>query len=267
MGVFTGIDIIEQSPVFFWAVAIAAVFAVAVSKSGFGGAFGALSMPILLFVLPPKLAIGVLLPIFLLTDVWVVYLTRKFLDKRLLLIMCSFAVAGQFVGWLLFDFFSDGMLTLIIGIVAVVTALSYGRKVFFPGRTTIGENAAKVAKRVWVRAPMWCGLSGISSFVSLSGGIPAQVFLLPHALARQAFVGTMSLYFFVINLGKVPFYMELNLFTPTTISLSLWLVPVIPLGVYGGLWLNRNLSDKLFYHISHVVLFFMGAKLTIDGLS
>ena len=31
----------------------------------------------------------------------------------------------------------------------------------------------------------WCGFSGFSSFVALTGGIPAQIFLLPLKLERQ----------------------------------------------------------------------------------
>ena len=81
-------EILATSPEYFWFLAVLAVLAVSISKAGFGGALGSFSVPILLFALPPKLAIGVLLPLFLVTDVWVVYIWRKMLDKRILLIMC-----------------------------------------------------------------------------------------------------------------------------------------------------------------------------------
>ena len=32
----------------------------------------------------------------------------------------------------------------------------------------------------------WCSLSGFSSFVALTGGIPAQIFLLPLKLDRES---------------------------------------------------------------------------------
>ena len=69
--------------------------------------------------------------------------------------------------------------------------------------------------------------------MSLAGGIPTQIFLLPHGLARQAFVGTMSVYFFVINLAKLPFY-GIGLFSGDTLWLSAMLVPLIPIGVFIG---------------------------------
>jgi len=108
--------------------------------------------------------------------------------------------------------------------------------------------------------------SGVSSFVSLSGGIPAQVFLLPHGLVRQAFVGTLSVYFFVINIAKIPFYMEIGIFTEETIQISLWLALVIPVGVLIGRWLNQNMSDRIFYDISHLVLLGMDGRLLFSVL-
>ena len=91
--------------------------------------------------------------------------------------------------------------------------------------------------------------------------MPVQVFLLSHGLARQAFVGTLSVYFFVINIAKIPFYMEIGILTEETIQVSLWLALVIPVGVLIGRWLNQNMSDRIFYDISHIVLLGMGGRL------
>ena len=256
-----GFEMMASAPVFFWALALASVIAVAISKSGFGGALGSLSVPILLFVLPPKAALGVMLPLFLLIDVWVVYVWRRMLDRRVLLIMCLFGLLGQLVGWLLFDYLSDALLTGLIGGVAVITALNYLRRRIWPGKRTTTEIAAIVTRRIWQRSFLWCGLSGVASFVSLSGGIPAQVFLLPHSLARQAFVGTLCVYFFVINLAKIPFYFEVGMFSNQTMVVSALLIPVIPVGVFIGRWLNARMSDRIFYDISHAILLVMGAKL------
>ena len=84
MSTINGLEILNNSPLLFWIIAVFAVLAVSISKSGFGGALGSFSVPIMLFVLPPKLALGVLLPLFLVTDIWVVYIWRKMLEKRTL---------------------------------------------------------------------------------------------------------------------------------------------------------------------------------------
>ena len=261
MSSIIGFEILETSPEYFWFLAVLAVLAVSISKAGFGGAMGSLSVPILLFALPPKLAIGVLLPLFLVTDVWVVYLWRKMLDKRILLFMCAFGLIGEVVGWLLFDYLNDKLLTGLIGFISIVTALNYVWRRIKTGKKTSTEIATLVSRRIFQRSAVWCGLSGISSFVSLSGGIPAQIFLLPHALARQAFVGTLSVYFFVINIAKVPFYAEIGIFSEETFMVTIWLLIVIPLGVFIGKWLNTHMNDQIFYDISHFALLTMGSKL------
>ncbi len=256
-----GLEILENTPLFFWFVAVIAVLAVSISKSGFGGAMGSFSVPIMLFVLPPKLALGVLLPLFLVTDIWVVYIWRNMLEKRTLLVMCLFGVIGQIIGWIIFDYLNDNMLSGLIGIIAIFTALNYAWRRLNKGGTNTLEIAKKVTKNILKRGLFWCGLSGISSFVSLSGGIPAQIFLLPHALPRQAFIGTLCVYFFVINLFKIPFYHDVGIFSDETLDVSIKLLIVIPIGVFLGKWLNNKISDKIFYDISHIGLLLVGVKL------
>ena len=263
----TGFEAMQDTPVYFWLICFLSVMAVSISKSGFGGALGSLSTPILLFVLPPKLALGVLLPLFLITDVWVVYLWRQWMNRRCALIMCGFGSAGQLAGWLLFDYLNDRVLILLIGLVGIIIALDYGRQLIWPRGVTNEEVAKRMLGRIWQRAFGWCGLSGLASFVSLSGGIPAQIFLLPHGLARQAFVGTMTIYFFTINVAKLPFYGDLGLFTRDTMIVSACLLPLIPIGVYAGRQLNRMMSDRIFYHFSYSVLFAMSVKLIYDAVA
>ena len=144
MSTINGFEILESSPEYFWFLAVLAVLAFSISKAGFGGALGALSVPILIFVLPPKLALGVLLPLFLVTDVWVVYIWRNMLEKRILLVMCTFGIFGQIVGWLLFDYLNDQILTGLIGAIALITAFNYACRRISPMKKTSEEIAIKV---------------------------------------------------------------------------------------------------------------------------
>ena len=71
----------------------------------------------------------------------------------------------------------------------------------------------------------------------------------------------MSFYFLIINLAKLPFFFDLQLFTSTSILLSIVVLPILPIGIYLGRFLNKKLSDRLFYHISHFALFLCGLNL------
>jgi len=252
-----------QSPVFFWLIAGLSVFFLSVAKSGFGGALATTSVPVMLLAMSPVEALAVLLPIFVVSSVGVLFLWRKFCNWRLVSLMCLFAFAGQILGWLLFDFFTAQILRICIGGVAVATALDYGLRLLgIRGQTHPREWAEKY---LWPRAGFWCGLSGISSFVSLSGGVPAQIFLLPHRLSKEAFVGTFSVYFVAIDLLKAPLYTELDILTLQSLSISAMLLPIIPVGVGVGWWLNKRINETIFYHISYGFLLAIGIKLLTDA--
>ena len=107
----------------------------------------------------------------------------------------------------------------------------------------------------------------MSSFVSLSGGIPAQIFLLPHRLSKEGFVGLFSAYFMVIDLLKAPVFLELNLLSLKSLKISAMLLPVVPLGVIFGWRLNRRINDRIFYHVSYAFLLGLGIKLLLDALA
>ena len=84
----------------------------------------------------------------------------------------------------------------------------------------------------------WSSLFGFSSFIALSGAIPAHIFLLPLKLKKENFVSIMSFYFFFVNFTKIPFFWELDIFTMETIAITILLIPIIPIGIFFGKWLN-----------------------------
>ena len=109
------------------------------------------------------------------------------------------------------------------------------------------------------------GLAGIASFISLTGGIPSQIYLLPLQLPRAYYVGTMGWSFLLVNLAKLPFFVELGLFAPASLTASLALAPLVPLGVALGIWLNRVMIDVWFYQISHGFLLLLGLRLMLQA--
>ena len=180
----------------------------------------------MLFVLSPKEALAVLLPMFLITSVGVFFIWYKHRHWRLVGFMCLFALVGQFVGWLVFDHLTDHLLKLCIGVVAVTTAANYWINIMrarvetksLPGPSDISETRFHLVRPV-----------RHVKFRVLVGGIPAQIFLLPHRLSKEAFVGSFSVYFMVIDLLKAPLFLELNLLSPASLKISAMLLPVVPL--------------------------------------
>ena len=258
----TSLSIQTDNMTIFWLVAGLSVFSVAVSKSGFGGAMGALAAPLMLTVLPAKTALAVLLPLFLATDFWTVYIWRGYSVKRLLGWMVAMGIAGQILGWMVISYIDDNTLKACIGGLALFMGVRYWYRVYQPALGMAAVHVKKqMRKKFRERAFIWCTLSGFSSFISLTGGIPIQVYMLPMAVHRFFFVGTLAWYFLFINLAKLPFYEDLDLFTAGSLTTSAILLPIIPFGVIFGRWLVHRMNDKIFYHIAHFFLMVLGSRL------
>jgi hypothetical protein len=45
------------------------------------------------------------------------------------------------------------------------------------------------------------------------------------------------------------------------------LLPVVPIGIYLGLWIHRRTDDQLFYRLIMTLLFLTGLKLSYDGIT
>ena len=184
------------NPALFLALAFCAALTTAISKAGFGGAV-AIGIPILLLVTTPRIALGVTLPILLVIDVWVLYAMRDKINRQLLVIMTIFGMAGHGIGWAFFDYISNDMLTAFIGGMSVFTTILFFKRQFSPAPQS--ATASYPASHMWRRGAFWCSLSGISSFISVTGGIPLQIFLLPYQLPRAFYVGTAAAFFFLFK--------------------------------------------------------------------
>ena len=259
------LSLLADAPLFSIFIGIISVLAVAISKAGFGSAFGSLAAPIMLFAFEPAIALGILLPLFLLTDIWLVWTWRHVGVRRIIIVMTICAVIGQICGWavLRFGAMDDGLLVLFISVMAILTSLRYFIDMI--SKNTKGlyvrEMIRVYRKRIVSRAIFWCGLSGFSSFVSLTGGIPAQIYMLPLGLPRQLFVASMAWYFLFINLAKIPFFTDLDFISAQSLTVSLILMPMVPIGIAIGRWLNHIMSDKLFYLTAHCLLLILGVQL------
>ena len=191
-----GLSIINQLEVLI-PVSILAVMLVSISKSGFGGGLGGLGFPLMVLVLPPKLALAVFLPLTLLTDIWVIYVWRKFFIFEIIWMMVLGGMIGQLLCWIFFNYLDDKLILILIGTMALITSIK-----FFLSEIDLLKTSKKYLNTLepnFFRAIFWCSLSGFASFIAWAGSVPAQIYLLKLGVNRKNFVGIMSFYFFLIN--------------------------------------------------------------------
>src|SRR5690242_3467339 len=95
-------------------------FMIGLAKGGFGG-LGALLTPILALVLPVASAVGVLLPMLMVGDVFAVSMYWKEWDVELVKRMLPAGIIGAIAGTFLLSSVSTNSLRIILGIFVLVS--------------------------------------------------------------------------------------------------------------------------------------------------
>jgi hypothetical protein len=236
------------------AVSALAVLLIGVSKAGFGGGLGMLSTPLCVLAFGPRDAIGVLLPLLCAGDAFSLRPYWGKWEARNVKYLLPGVVAGVIIGVQLIGRFSARQLNIAIGILAVVVVVFQMAK----ERITRAEGVFTPNHRLGV--PFGIG-AGITSTFAHGAGPVVTMFLVPQRLPKEIFVGTMVLLFTWINWIKLPFFVGTGLITAHTVGLSLLFLPLVPLGVWLGVWLNRRFSEAAFLGIVYALTFLTGLQL------
>lgn len=251
-------------PPAFYPIAVVAILLTGISKGGFATGAGGLAVPLMSILIAPAEAAGIMLPILCAMDLFGVHAWRGRWSTRHLRILVPGALAGIAIGGFAFGALSPNAVRLCIGLIACVFAVNQGLR--------IGERVS--ARLVSKREPPgpiagvgWGGVSGFTSTLAHAGGPPFAIYMLPQALDRATLVATSALFFMIVNYTKIIPYALIGQLNAGNLAASLLFAPLAPLGIWLGVWLNRRISDRLFFRISYVLLFATGAKLVYDALA
>ena len=237
-----------------YALAALAVLFIGLSKAGFGGGLGMLTTPLCALAFPSKEAVGMILPLLCAGDLFSLYHYWRKWDAQNLKFLLPGAVVGIIIGVHFIGQFSPRQLNIAIGIIAVTFVL------FTLFRETILRAEGAFAPNHKVGIP--CGvLAGVTSSFAHGAGPVVSMFLVPQRLAKEIFVGTNVLVFFWVNWIKVPFFVANGVITQGTLLKSLYFLPLVPLGVWLGVWLNRRFNEKWFIRVVLIALFLSGVQL------
>ncbi len=245
----------------FYAAAVPAVLIAGISKAGIGGGLGIVSVPLMTLVISPVQAAGIMLPLLCAMDIAGLWVYRGTWHRRNMALMLPGALTGIAVGGLSFHYLNDDIVKLIVGTVA----LSF--VIYRLAGEAVLRLAERPATRPGPRGAIWAGVAGFTSTVAHAGAPPVQVYLLPQRLDKSVYVGTMVVFFAVVNYTKLIPYGLLGQLSPGNLGTALALAPAIPVGVWMGLRFHRMLSDKWFYRIVFAILTLTGVRLLSDGIA
>jgi uncharacterized protein len=219
---------------------------------------GVLAVPILALTISPVAAAAILLPIFIVSDMYGLYLFRRDYDARNLAILIPASLVGVGIGWATASITSEAAVTLLVGLIG----LAYCANVAFAKGRERPPRTADVPGGI-----VWGGLTGFTSFVSHSGAPPFQMYVLPQRLEKVSFVGTSTILFAVVNLAKLGPYYVLGQLSADNLTAGAWVLPVALAATWLGARLVRVVPERTFYAVVEVALFFVSLKLAYDGIN
>jgi uncharacterized membrane protein YfcA len=241
--------------IWFWVLAGLAAFFVGSSKGGLPFV-GILAVPLMALQISPVVAAGLLLPIYIISDIYGLWIYRKSYDIRNIKILVPAAAIGIGVGWATAHITSDSLVKLVVGIIGLAYCVDALLKV----KRNLPPKSADIPRGIF-----WGALTGFTSFVSHAGAPPYQMYVLPQRLEKMVYAGTSTIIFAIINLLKLPPYWFLGQVNVGSLETGLYLAPIAIIGAFLGYRLTRIIPQGIFFRVVEVVLFLVSIKLIYDG--
>lgn len=244
----------------FFALAIPAVIFAGISKGGFGSGAAFAATPILALVLPPELAVGILLPLLMLMDLGGLkaYWGQWSMTDAKRLILGS--LPGIAFATALWSVANPDVLRFFIGLIAVgfvVFQLLRARGWIAPPNKPASALAGVIAGMA----------AGFTSFISHAGGPPAMIYLLSRSLGKTEYQATTVIVFFAINIAKAIPYTFLGIFTGPSLLAGLYLAPAALLGTWLGVRAHKAIPERAYFAVTYILLTAAGLKLIFDAVS
>lgn len=222
-----------------WILAALASMAVGMAKGGLA-MVAILAVPLLSLVMSPVQAAGLMLPVYVASDVGGLIAFRRNFDTRVLATSLPGALLGIGLGWATAHMVPDWGVTLIVGLIGLVFALN---ALIRPDLTATPRRPSLA------RGGFWGAIAGYTSFVSHSGTPPYQVYVQPLRLPSLVYAGTTTWFFAVTNWVKLLPYWALGQLSPANLKAAALLTPVALVSVWIGLRLVRIIPQHLFYRL------------------
>lgn len=261
-------------------LASAAVLFIGIAKAGFGGGLGMLTTPLCVLAFnqlgkDSTYAIGVLLPLLCAGDAFSLWHYWGKWRKENLKFLLPGVVAGIILGVNLISWLADQredstrIINFVIGVIAVLfVVFQLSREHLFKAGKPFQPNH---------RLGIPCGVSmGVVSTFAHGAGPLGALFLVPQRMPKELFVGSTVLVFTWVNWLKMPFFVidrtmvnlpifvKHSMVNADTLWMSLKLFPLVPVGVWIGVWLNRRCSEAGFIKVVLGFLFLTGLQLIFN---
>jgi len=240
---FTGLEL----PAWAWCIVLTSGAGIGIAKTAVPGS-GILVVVLMAMALPSRMSVGVLLPMLLLGDVFAVGKFWKHTDKRQLFTLLPFAFLGLGAGYLVLRYVSNEQLKPVIGaVVLFMLGVHQVSRMLKKRSTGRGKPASTGTNPLLTVIFGFAG--GLGTGMANSAGPIMSLYFLIVGLPKLPFIATTAWFFFIMNLLKVPLFLNLGLISSQSLRVNLLTVPSIALGALLGYWLVGKISQERFNQV------------------
>jgi uncharacterized protein len=213
---------------------------VGISKAGITG-LGLLSIALFAHVFPSsKQASGLILPLLIFGDFVAVLSYRTHTQWRYIWKLMPWTAVGVVLGYFALGHISDRTTRYMIGVIIVsLCVLGFWRRY-------LAVQSQETEAWHWALAAALGIAAGFITLVANAAGPLMAIYLVAMRLPKMQFVGTVAVFFMVLNLFKVPFMVDLGLITVQSFKFNLMLAPAVFLGALAGRWILIRINQRLF---------------------
>jgi uncharacterized membrane protein YfcA len=250
----------------FWVFVGAGIVIQGISKSGFAGGAGILSLPLMMLVMPVDKVAATLLPLLILCDMNAVYIHRKNAVWKKVLEIYIPSIIGIVLGAAVWWRVGregvqsyEGPIKVFVGVLAILFSI------YIIGREAAMAWADRL--RMGKKSAWPAGIAaGFCSTIAHAAGPIVGLYLFSQNLGKTLFVGSVAWTFTLINLTKLPFYIGVGLIERDVLLFDLFLIPLIPIGSYLGKYMHHRVSESQFNRVILVLTLLAGIQL-ISGIN
>lgn len=229
------------------------------------------TLPLLVLLWPEqgqaaRSAVSFMLPLLCIMDFVGVFLYRGNPDWSHIKKLLPPTILGILVASLFFVSdkgisFSDKSLKLVIGVLGLVFTSwqLWGKKLAGSYLYSHTDNKYRPA--------IYGFSSGLVSTIAHAAGPVMQMYFLPTGLAKTQFAATTVYYFLFLNAIKLIPFGLLGRFTREQLTADLWMVPIIPVGVFAGYTIVRLMKERHYTYFIYITLSLTSALLIYRALT
>jgi uncharacterized membrane protein YfcA len=223
------------------------------AKTGMPG-LGILAIPLFVVTVgDARLSAGWLLPILLSADLFAVFYYRRHAAAGRLMSLLPWVALGMLGGAFVLRYEDRILRPIVASIILLMLGLFLLRKRSVNPLPTDGAG--------W--SGFYGSFAGFATMVANAAGPIMNIYLLSKHLTREEFVATGAWFFFVVNLSKIPVYIQHDLISRTSLMFDLAMLPAAAAGALLGRRLLSSIPQKVFEAsvvvlalVATIVLFF-----------